>query len=415
MKKRMLAAVIATMMIVQTGVTASAVPNISDEKRQEIEQQQSQYSDASAKYDELEAQLQVLQGECERIQGNIDEKNNEIKNIEKKIDELHDEMEVLQDQLEEQQELYGKRIRAIYKNGTPGYIDVILNSSSFSDLLSNLKATSKIMNLDKEMMDKVVDGQNEIKEKQESLNEDINKIQALKETLNEELKSFEEKKAAQEPLVAEAENVKKSIAVDLAANERLMIGYLKDVVNDPNSSKESLNNAITALREIRKQITLIDSEVVDLIENAKAKVKRIEIQEANADRGNGGSSWTGNASEKVNQIMSIAYSLQGKPYVYGASGPNTFDCSGYTQYVFGKAGISLSRTTFTQVKEGRAVSYSEARAGDLVFFGSPSSPHHVGIYIGGGQYIHAPRTGDVVKISSLGGRSDTKTFRRIVG
>lgn len=414
MKKRMLAAVIATMMIVQTGVIASAVPNISNEKRQEIEQQQSKYSDAEAKYNELEAKLQDLQGQCERIQGNIDEKNNEIKNIEKKIDELHDEMEALQKQLDEQQELYGKRMRAIYKNGTPGYIDVIFNSSSFSDLISNLQATSKIMSLDKEMMDKVVNGQNEIKEKQESLNGDINKIQELKVTLNEELKSFEEKKAAQEPLVAEAEAVKKSIAVDLGANERLMIGYLKDVVNDPNSSKDALNNAITALREIRKQIKVIDSEVVDLIEKAKTKVQQIEKQEANADRG-GGSSWTGNASEKVNQVMSIAYSLQGKPYVYGATGPNSFDCSGYTQYVFGKAGISLSRTTYTQVNEGKAVSYSEARAGDLVFFGSPSSPHHVGIYIGGGQYIHAPRTGDVVKISSLGGRTDTKTFRRIIG
>ena len=414
MKKRMLAAVIATMMIVQTGVTASAVPNISDEKRQEIEQQQSKYSDAEAKYNELEAQLEALQGQCERIQGSIDEKNNEIKNIEKKIDELHDEMEALQEQLEEQQELYGKRMRAIYKNGTPGYIDVILNSSSFSDLLSNIQATSKIMSLDKEMMDKVVDGQNEIKEKQESLNEDINKIQDLKVTLNEELKRFEEKKAAQEPLVAEAENVKKSIAVDLGANERLMIGYLKDVVNDPNSSKAALNNAISALREIRKQIKVIDNEVVDLIEKAKARVKRMEEQEANADRGNA-PTWSGNASEKVNQIMSIAYSLQGSKYVYGASGPTTFDCSGYTQYVFGKAGISLSRTTYTQVLEGRGVSYSEARAGDLVFFGNPSSPHHVGIYIGGGQYIHAPRTGDVVKISSLSGRTDTKTFRRIVG
>ena len=194
MKKRMLAAVIATMMIVQTGVIASAVPNISNEKRQEIEQQQSKYSDAEAKYNELEAKLQNLQGQCERIQGNIDEKNNEIKNIEKKIDELHDEMAALQKQLDEQQELYGKRMRAIYKNGTPGYIDVIFNSSSFSDLISNLQATSKIMSLDKEMMDKVVEGQNEIKEKQESLNGDINKIQELKVTLNESLRVLKKRK-----------------------------------------------------------------------------------------------------------------------------------------------------------------------------------------------------------------------------
>lgn len=72
------------------------------------------------------------------------------------------------------------------------------------------------------------------------------------------------------------------------------------------------------------------------------------------------------------------------------------------------------RTTYTQVNEGRYVSRDELLPGDLVFFGDSSSPHHVGMYIGDGMMIHAPQTGDVVKIASLSARSDYATARRIV-
>ena len=98
-------------------------------------------------------------------------------------------------------------------------------------------------------------------------------------------------------------------------------------------------------------------------------------------------------------IVSEAKKHLGKDYVYGASGPNTFDCSGLVQYVYKQAlGISLPRTTYDQANVGVEVSTSELQPGDLVF---PSSGH-VQIYIGNGQVIHAPHTGDVVRISSLG-------------
>ena len=89
----------------------------------------------------------------------------------------------------------------------------------------------------------------------------------------------------------------------------------------------------------------------------------------------------------------------GKAYVYGAAGPNTFDCSGLTQWAYGKAGIALSHYTGAQWNEGRHVSRGELQPGDLVFF--YSDLHHMGMYVGGGQMIHAPHTGDVVKISPL--------------
>ena len=107
------------------------------------------------------------------------------------------------------------------------------------------------------------------------------------------------------------------------------------------------------------------------------------------------------AISKGNEVVNYAYKFLGKPYVYGANGPNAFDCSGLTQYVYNKFGAGLSRTTYTQVEEGTKVNRSDLRSGDLVFFNTEGSISHVGIYIGDGEFIHAPRTGKPVMVSSL--------------
>ena len=109
-------------------------------------------------------------------------------------------------------------------------------------------------------------------------------------------------------------------------------------------------------------------------------------------------------------IVSIAESKLGSPYQYGASGPNTFDCSGLVQWVHKRAGINVPRVSRDQATGGSYVSRNDLKPGDCVFFGSPV--RHAGIYIGGGQFIHAPQTGDVVKITSLSRRSDYNTARR---
>lgn len=105
--------------------------------------------------------------------------------------------------------------------------------------------------------------------------------------------------------------------------------------------------------------------------------------------------------DKKSDVVKCAYKLIGKPYVYGAAGPNEFDCSGLTQYVYKSTGKNISRTTYTQVKEGVEVSKKDLKPGDLVFFNTSSYMSHVGIYVGNGSFIHAPRTGKPVTISTL--------------
>lgn len=106
----------------------------------------------------------------------------------------------------------------------------------------------------------------------------------------------------------------------------------------------------------------------------------------------------------------LALSHLGKPYSWGAAGPGRFDCSGLVFYVFGQLGIRLPRVTFDQVRCGKAVSPGELAPGDLVFFRANA---HVGIYMGGGWFIHAPRTGESVRLQTLGSRSDLSACRRL--
>lgn len=105
-----------------------------------------------------------------------------------------------------------------------------------------------------------------------------------------------------------------------------------------------------------------------------------------------------------NDIANAARQYLGVQYIWGGSDPSGFDCSGLVSYVYGKAGIQLPRTSYNQITVGASVSPDKLRPGDLVFFDTDRSkkgPDHVGIYLGGGKFVHAPRPGQGVKISSL--------------
>ena len=103
------------------------------------------------------------------------------------------------------------------------------------------------------------------------------------------------------------------------------------------------------------------------------------------------------------QAVALAYQFLGIPYLWGGATPAGFDCSGLTMYVYAQLGIKLGHYTGFQYYEGRRVPRDQLEAGDLVFFHANSAgvPQHEGMYIGDGSFIHAPHTGDIVRISSL--------------
>jgi cell wall-associated NlpC family hydrolase len=99
-------------------------------------------------------------------------------------------------------------------------------------------------------------------------------------------------------------------------------------------------------------------------------------------------------------VVGIAMRYLGTPYVWGGASPSGFDCSGFVMYVFSQIGVSLPHSSYAMYGYGTPVSLGDLQAGDLVFLDGLG---HMGIYVGGGSFIHAPHTGDVVKISSMTG------------
>jgi cell wall-associated NlpC family hydrolase len=123
------------------------------------------------------------------------------------------------------------------------------------------------------------------------------------------------------------------------------------------------------------------------------------VRQATRRSAGGSHSYTGPASGRAAVAVRTAYAQLGDPYVYGAGGPNAFDCSGLTSFAWRAAGVSLPHSSSAQYGSGRHVSRSALQPGDLVFFYSPIS--HVGIYIGGGKMIDAPHPGLSVRITSI--------------
>jgi len=115
------------------------------------------------------------------------------------------------------------------------------------------------------------------------------------------------------------------------------------------------------------------------------------------------------AAAMRNAAMTNALAKLGKPYRWGAVGPNAFDCSGLVKWSFGQAGRSLPRTSRAQAGAGMPVSRANLQPGDLVFFYKPIS--HVGIYIGNGKIVHASRKGQPVKVSDMSRMKFTKAVR----
>lgn len=258
------------------------------------------------------------------------------------------------------------------------------------------------------MVKELNDKQEKLDNKIKSLDEKSAELTKINEETSKTLEEFQAKEAEQKRLVAEAQAEQAVFERDyLAVSERKLIQHQISVIQDSSSSLDALQSAISQLRNIRdNQIksSIVEEEINEYIETAKARVAEIEAEQAAANKPNRGEvSATGNA------VVDFAYGYIGSPYVWGATGPTSFDCSGFTSFVFSNAaGINITRTTYSQMGVGTAVSYDELQPGDLVF---TYSGDHVGIYVGGGSYIHAPQPGDSVKVSPV---TSFYTARRVL-
>ncbi|WP_243187422.1 NlpC/P60 family protein [Clostridium celatum] len=409
MKRKVISAVLAVTLAFTLAVT-SAMPAFATPNEEVIENQK-KYDEYTKKIDEITGKIIAFNAEIEPLIEKIDNNNAQMEEIKVEIKNTEVEIESAKEDIAKQEEVLGKRVRELYKSGgQTSYIMLLFSAESFNDLISKIESTNRLVKIDKEIVKELKDKQENLDTKVKSLDEKSKEIQAINEENKKSLADLEEKKAEQQKLADEAAAEQAEFEKEfLVVSERTLVEYQFSVIADSTSSIDSLRSAITQLRSIRDtqiKSSIVVEEINEQIEIAKSRVEELEAKEAASntiDANRGEISSTGNG------IVDFAYQYLGAPYVWGATGPTSFDCSGFTSFVYANAaGIDITRTTYSQMGVGTPVSYSELQPGDLVFtYGG----EHVGIYVGGGQYVHAPMPGQGVKVGNI---TDFYTARRVL-
>lgn len=396
MKKKILSIVVAGALTITSVTPVFATPN------QEVIENQQKYDDISKKIEDIQGKIYSLNEQIAPLAEKVDNNKKQMDSIKDEVENTKKEIETSKVDISEKEEVLGKRLRELYKSGGQGsYLTLLFSADSFSDLISKLDSATRLVNIDKKIVKDLVDKKEKLDEKVTSLEEKRNEIAKINEEVKKDLDEFTGKKQEQEALIAEIEAERAKFDKEfLSVAERSLVEPQLAIL-ESSSSITDLQSAISQLRSIRdnqlKSPTVVE-EINNSIEAAKVKLEELQAQEEAANKPSipnrgPGSSASGNA------IVDFAYGYIGAPYVYGATGPSSFDCSGFTSFVFrNAAGIDITRTTYSQIGVGTPVSYGELQPGDLVF---TYGLDHVGIYVGGGQYIHAPQPGDSVKVSPV--------------
>ena len=288
------------------------------------------------------------------------------------------------------------------------YATLIFQAEDVIDLLDKMYVTTKLIRMDREIADSINEDKEEINnilEQQELNKQTIKKLLVM---LEDERAVLEEKKKEQEELLTELKEEQKKFSVEvLEVAEMALLKVQEDVIKDSKSSISSLRGAVSQLKAVKdNQLTMEGpkKKADSLINEANERINYLEaerIAQEEAFKNQNPDYWFEKGEGEVTgqDIVNYAYNFLGRPYVWGAVGPDTFDCSGFTSYVYSHcAGIEITRTTYTQINVGVPVSYNNMQPGDLVF---TYNNEHVGIYVGSGMYINATYPGSTIRVTPV--------------
>ncbi len=330
-------------------IPAFANPKIT-QKKQELDQVQQEIA-------EIDDRLEEAVEDYNEARYKLAQTQNSLAKIEKDLAKN-------QAKLRKKQSILAYRWKSLYMHRTNDYFDFILGSRSFSDFIERWRLVIRVATLDanlveelKEIRAKTVKQKQVLKKKRELEESIVNTLAEKKKTINREL-----------------------------AQRKTLASSIKDEI------------AQLARAEERRQARL------------RAQLRARTVSQYSAPKQ---IAYRVSRGAPRSSVVEIALQQLGKPYSWGAAGPYAFDCSGLVVYCFAQLGISLPHSSRVLYGMGTPISYADLQPGDLVFFARGGRVHHVGIYVGSGNFIHAPHSGAVVSIAPLSSRSDYAGARRI--
>lgn len=336
---------------------------------------------------EAQAALQKLnqyQSELDQASANYEAAHQEQIDAQNRVDEAQKQIEEKTAQIEKDQQRLSDRARDMYRSGDTNFLDVILGASSFEQFATTWNMLETLNGNDAELVSETKTAREE--------------LQAAKQEAEEQAKVASDK-AEEAKSVAEAADQKAS---EMQQTYNSLSAEAQELISQERAAQEAQQQAAAAAAE---QNGTAGDDAAAAITNNGSNSNRNNATSNNSSnnssnnnkpsKNNASSSATNNSkpqSVSGNSVVNRAYSQLGKPYQWAAVGPNSFDCSGLVSYCL-TGSYSRLGTTGTFMGWTRV---SSPQPGDICV-----NSHHCGIYIGGGQMIHAPRTGDVVKVSSV--------------
>ena len=366
---RLITAVVTSSMIVTPVLAAPSVDDLKKEKA-------SKQNEVSS----LQSQLTTLMGKVNTLESELIQTGEDIT-------KAQSDLVVAQKKEKEQYAAMKKRIKYMYEAGNDSAFETLVTSDDFTDLLSKAEYVQNVHSYDRKQLQEYVETKQQISDLKDSLEKDQKELESKQaeyekqgDNLNNLItsKSAEvanldsEIQAAAEAAAKEAAERAAKEAAEKAAKE---VAKKQQVSAANNSTSSNRNNSTTSNNTTSNK-------------NNTSNTTRPSRPSGN----NTSSNTTSGSNANGGTIVSRAYSQLGKPYVRGAYGPSSFDCSGFVSYCltgsYTRLGTTLTFMGWTRV--------SNPQPGDVV-----TTATHCGIYIGNGQMIHAPHTGDVVKVGPV--------------
>ncbi len=426
MKKKLVAIALAGTILATSIVTPFTAQ--ADEILTKIQQQETKISELDSKQSTAEENLSAITAEvdaaekrAETLLANRVKTQDEIVALQEDIAELQVVIAQREEQLDEQ-------ARSVQVNGSnENYLNFIVASESFTDLVSRIDVVSKMVSANKELVEQQVADQKAVEDKKNKTEQNLNEINAMAMELEQLKGDLQVKKIEQESAVAalaaekataesdrqmflaQKEEADQRAAAEAAAIAAAEAAAATVAATVAQASSEESSTAASSVDIASSTVASSESAAPAQTVAAAPVVESAPVVSAPAAAAPVVSAPVVSApvvtapalSAPTGDVVSIAAKYIGVPYVWGGKTPSGFDCSGFTSYVFREAyGIEIGGYTVPQENSGTQIAVSAAQAGDLIFWGSRGATYHVAIYVGGGQYIHAPAPGQTVTYSS---------------
>lgn len=370
---RLITAVVTSSMIVTPVLAAPSVDDLKKEK--------------AAKQNEVSS----LQSQLTTLMGKVNTLESELIQTGEDITKAQSDLVVAQKKEKEQYAAMKKRIKYMYEAGNDSAFETLVTSDDFTDLLSKAEYVQNVHSYDRKQLQEYVETKQQISDLKDSLEKDQKELESKQveyekqgDNLNNLITSKSSEVANLDSEIQAAAEAAAKEAAERAAKEAAKKQQASAANNSTSSNR---NNSTTS-----NNTTSNKNNTSNTTRPSRPSGNNTSSSTTKPSGNNTSSNTTSGSNANGGTIVSRAYSQLGKPYVWGACGPSSFDCSGFVSYCltgsYTRLGTTLTFMGWTRV--------SNPQPGDVV-----TTATHCGIYIGNGQMIHAPHTGDVVKVGPV--------------